>query len=581
VPGISNNPVVTLRLSPDSAWVAAQFQDGHSELHAVKGTRPAQKWPGRLSPKSLCSFSAAADRFAIAEPGRPIGHNVEVWFLPEVKLRATVATPVPPTALAFDHPGHLLAIAADDLTVWNVATTNRLWSAPLENNASATAWSPDGRWIAVALDVRLKQDKTKAPEDDMNPVWLYNAATGQRISLFSETRGRVEHLIFHPDGQSLALADWGGELIWGSLQGHGFRLRTEAAQRALDFSADGKRIAYSPSRDELAMLELAQPQVLREWTPLSEPVRNTYAIAVSSDGRWVATGTDTKIQLWDAENRREIASHKLPADHWWMTAMFGPDDASLYYGAFSFGVHRVQLVRGEAGQLRFGADEMISKGNDFLPLGFAADGHSLIVSQNRRTAKNDRIPHTVWYWPQANSADARKLVQDYPLVGFRAISGPWAVSADLISPDATIWNIDTGQRVRMLGINLPVSCEIAPNGRWLITRTRDELVVWEVGTWKPLSRCPVAAEEQASSWVVASPDSRLLINRTGRGELILRHLPSAEKLLTLPAPRSGQVFDFRFHPSANRLFVLLKNGRLFEWHFGPLREQLARLNLDW
>ena len=586
-PGISNNPVVTLRLSPDSAWVAAQFQDGHSELHAVKSTGPAQNWVGRISPKSLCTFSASADSFAIAEPGRPMGHTVEVWSLPDVKHRATVRVPVPPTALAFDPSGQRLVIAANDLTVWNLTATNRLWKTPLENDASALAWSPDGRWIAVALDLRLKQ--LKVAEQDMNPVWLHDAATGRPAGLFSETRGRIEHLAFHPDGQSLALADWGGELIWGSLPAHGFRLRTEAAQRALDFSADGTRIAYSPSRDQLAILELAQPQALREWTPLSEPVRNTYAIAVSSDGRWVATGTDTKIQLWDAENRREIASHNLPAPHWWVTLMFSHDDAFLYYGAFSFGVRKVQLVREigsstAGGQVRFGPDQLISPGNNFLPQGFAADGRSLIVSQNRRTAVNDRIPPTIWYWPHANPAHARKLVENYPLVGYRAIGSStagWAVSADLISPDATIWNIHTGKPVRTLGIPLPVSCEIAPNGRWLITRTRHELAVWEVGTWKPLSRTPVGPDEQASSWVVASPDSRLLVNRTGRGDLILRALPNAQKLLTLPAPRSGQVFDFRFHPSADRLFVLLKNGRLYEWHFPPLRHQLARLQLDW
>jgi hypothetical protein len=317
----------------------------------------------------------------------------------------------------------------------------------------------------------------------------------------------------------------------------------------------------------------------------STPGRQCFAIDVSADGRWVAVGTADGLHLWDAEERREVASRPVPVKPWWMPVFFAGRDRFLYYGAANFGVRRVEVVRTNAPdghlQVQLAAEEQLGPPRDNMPQGVAEDGRSLIVGEYQRQTQNDRVPPTVWLWPDGEPTKARKLAENFPLVGYRQIPGsPWAMTTDLVAPDAWIWNFESGQRVRSLGIPVQVNSELLPNGRWVVTLTHSEAVVWEVGTWKVLSRWPVPAEESGSV-VHASPDSRLLATRTGDGHFVLRTLPDGGELIHLLLPRPLPVKSYQFSPDSSRLFFALATGQVGEWDLRALRRELAQRGLDW
>src|SRR5258706_14277 len=397
--GSTNNPAVELRLSANARWIATRFQNGDITLRSIDSDGPARTWPSEGQLPASFAFDRVEGKFAIAGASSAAPSRVEVVNLKNGVVRSLRLPGDPLSELAFDHQGARLATASTRLAVWSLAEMEQVWSVPLSHKASALVWTPDGRRIAVALDRRRAHGSESLKAD---PILIFDSTTGQQESLFAEAGARVERLAFHPDSKSLAAASWSGELVWGSVQPDGFRLTIEGMQRTLGFAFPRGPLAYSPSREELGLLEVVLPAVVRQWERPTTSARETFGLALSSDGHWVASGTESHIHLWDATSGLELDSLNLPASPWWLTVMFGPGDEFLYYSAFSFGVRRVALVRTNtpAGRaaLRFGPQETVGQPAGYILNGYAADGRSLIVGQNRRHSQNDRIPPTMWRW---------------------------------------------------------------------------------------------------------------------------------------------------------------------------------------
>ncbi|HEV8543365.1 MAG TPA: WD40 repeat domain-containing protein, partial [Verrucomicrobiae bacterium] len=579
IAGETNNPAVVMALAPKEDWAAARFQDGHVELHRIPGGEEARRWIGGKSPSHFV-FSPDGRAFAITldKDPRP---EIEMITLPDLTLKR-IPLEGAATAITFDLTGTKVAAAARQLAVWNLADEKQLWSLPLTHRASALAWSADSRWLAFALDRRTPNGSEAL---EAYPVAIVNALTGREPITFSQAASSVQRLAFDSVGETLAAASWDGQLVWGEVEHSGFRLRIDGMQRALKFSEDGRTLAYAPSREEFGILELRHPAVFHEWRARSPAEQDGFTLSVSSDGRWVATGGAERVRLWDAVRRREVASLPLATRAWYVEAFFGPADRFIYYSAVSFGVRRVELVEKKdadgSRSLSLGAEQQVGP-SGFIATGFAADGRSLIVGENRRRAQNDLTPPTMWLWPEGDPARKRKLAEDFPLVGYRAVpGGRWGISADIVTPDLWIWNFATGERIRGLGIKTPVISELTLDGRWIITRTRDEFAVWEVGTWRKIAQWSDPGSEQSLPTLVASPDSKQIVTRTPDDRFVLRKLPGGDKVIELPPPHSLQAVTCGFSPDGTRLFVLQNSGQLCEWDLGALERELSKTGLIW
>jgi hypothetical protein len=308
-------------------------------------------------------------------------------------------------------------------------------------------------------------------------------------------------------------------------------------------------------------------------------------MAVSRDGRWLATAGKTRLEFWNTVTREQALSLPLPAEAWYAIALFGERDEFLYLSAASFGIRRIELKREQPAdgpeRLVVGPMQLISEPENMGAIRFGPDQRSLIVSQNHRSAPNEPIPPTIWYWPEGDSTRARKVVEGFPLLGFGVLPvGRWGVSTDLVTPDLWIWDFETGERVRSLGFDTPVASEPTPDGRWLITKTPGEFGAWRVDDWTRQHRWPARADELNSSMAV-SFDSRLLGVIGSNGDIILRSLPEGLMLLRLVPPKTLRIAAVEFGPDSKRLFLLSQTGQVFEWELAELRRELARLELDW
>ena len=568
--GARQNPAVSFAFSPGGHWLGAGFQDGHLELYPMDGAHRSQSFPGSPTIRTTVEF-LPDDSSAV------INRGLAGIFVADLNARTNRLLVPPPAvgfALSVDPAGQRAAFqVGDNLRVIRIADGSNLWSAAAKDGVRCTAWSPNGRLLAVA--------RGQPPYE----LSILDASTAQVLYSFHDHDIGVGCLSFHPDGRSIVSTSWDGRLVWRELAQDGFRLVSDGGPRLLRFSADGSRLAYEPSHGELGIYQVAQPSSLRSWRRKVPPDGESFMMCVSPDGRLVATSSTRGVHLWDVAAGEELSCLRLPADRWFVEVMFHPDGKSLLYSAVGTGIHQVALVEDTHGTattgFHFGTDRQLGESEDLMALEFAADGRSLIVGANKQSFKNERRSPDIWLWPDADPSRARKLAGDWPLVGYHlSKDSRWGLTADTTEPDITVWDPATGRRLTQLGFNGPVFFEFIPDGKWLFASTREGYQLVELGSWKRGARWPAGFGQQHYRCWGFSPDSSLVAISEPNGRVDLRSLPQGARLAELPGSKAIQIRGLQFSRDGSRLLLMTATGAVQEWNLSELHHAWAGAGLD-
>ncbi|HWB08877.1 MAG TPA: hypothetical protein VG826_06625 [Pirellulales bacterium] len=164
---------------------------------------------------------------------------------------------------------------------------------------ASLAFSPDGKRLAVG---------TSGPT-----AILFDVRAARAIrELPLEGRGAGFSVAFSSDGKRLAIADYGlkisvrdaaGSPEIAVLPGDPERKKYRQARR-LAFLGDGQKLVAGYSTGEVFVWDLAGEQVALKFDHGNEIT----AVAVSPDGRWIATGTAFGFRLWDAATGKAVVS---------------------------------------------------------------------------------------------------------------------------------------------------------------------------------------------------------------------------------------------------------------------------------
>jgi WD40 repeat protein len=228
--------------SPDGrllASAAGRWENlkGHGEVavwDAVSRQR-LHTWPAHPAVAWCVTFNPAGDVLATAGGELNSSGSISLWQPSTGKELQTFAAEKGFSELAFDPEGkHLAGVcgAGSLLKMWDLSGgREELSYTKLGDFAASTAFSPDGKWLAVCSGRDVK---------------FLDWTTGQEVRLLRGHAGFVTRIVFSADGKRMATASFDRTVkLWDTATGQEIitlRGHTDAVW-SVAFSRDGRRIA--------------------------------------------------------------------------------------------------------------------------------------------------------------------------------------------------------------------------------------------------------------------------------------------------------------------------------------------------
>jgi WD40 repeat protein len=335
------------------------------------------------------------------------------------------------TGVAFDADGRTLAMTgADSVSVWDNPIPRAMAELAVNKagDLQAAAFSPDGRTIAAATE---KTVILWAVGDHRRPV--------RRATLQAD---RVQALRFGPNGTTLiAAADTGQLLTWEvSDPDHPRRLSAivdpvlfSLSSDTMAFSGDGRRLALPTASTTITVWDTAGGGQLNRLAVL-DPGTDTYAVALSSDGRYLAAaGGDGQFSLWDLSHpERPVATPRI-ATTFLAAVAFSPDDRLLAAAGSDGTIDLWDLAVPSQPELLAAP---AGTSGTIKAVAFSPDTHLLVTAGDQQTA-------SIW-----SITDPRQPVLLAAAAGPRGSIGQLAWSADAKTlltahegQDAVLWDL--------------------------------------------------------------------------------------------------------------------------------------------
>jgi WD40 repeat protein/serine/threonine protein kinase len=287
-------PLAASAISPDNAGKVAQ-----ASVLDKGGKQVAWSPDGKLL--ALASDKVYLYNGATLEPVRTIGQGT--WM----------------NGLTFSPDGTILAVLAGEVKLYDTATGGELRTlARTQTNTGLASgyflsFSPDGATLAVVVEKTVK---------------LFDVASGREMSMLIVKDG-ASAIAFAPDGRTLAVSSWSGGVQL-------LDTTDEQNTRSLSNQMSAHRLVFSPDGSKLAVSTLSAAPILL-WETLSgrelpSPAGHkdtVNSLAFSPDGRVLASASnDVTIKLWDVASGRELATLKGHTNSV-QDVVFSPDGARL------------------------------------------------------------------------------------------------------------------------------------------------------------------------------------------------------------------------------------------------------------
>jgi WD40 repeat protein len=356
----------------------------------------------------------------------------------------------------------------------------------------------------------------------------------------------------------------------------------EGHERVLQFSADGRRLAVATPANELAIYDVAPSTVFREFQGQDE-ARSEQGMYVdtSPDGRLVATADAAGLRLWDARTGRQILD--VPeAKSLWTFVLFHPDGQSLLcslvnqslvnQGCFRRALTWTSIAGRQTVEL--GPRESVGAKTDYL-VGFTPAGNWLV------TGAGPKGGH--YLWPHGDATRRRKYAdRDDRGATMPNVSPDEKYAAIYISPgQVQLWSVADARLIQSLpGGPFTAAC-FTRDGQWLVTGTEHEVQLWEAGTWRFVRTLATGLQRGDFADLFFSPDGKLMILQATDERFQIRSLPGFVELVNLEAPLPLARICTEWSKDSQRFYILGASNRLFEWNLAALRDELAKLGLDW
>ena len=553
-------PVRDFGFSPDGRRLGIYYSNDETLVFKVFDLRDFHNPILHLSNRFVRCFQFLPDNRRLALAWATVvqkKHDISTVTLYDLETRREMnSIPLPHLPYGRDaHPdASKLVFASPEsplVHIYSVADGRILQTLTHSNGVYGVHWSSDGRRLTTACG-----DQS---------VYVWNLSEEPPTVRLLPHEGAAIRSLFTQRGDLLLSWGWNQlAKIWNVESGR--ELLRFPAGSVGGFSADDRWLNVNRVPASVSISEFADARECRAYHYTSG-FGGTHSVALSPDGRWMASGHRDGLRLWNLATGR--ASH-YPAAGETTGLQRAPDGHSLI--THSYGEPVSWPIRAHA-----------ENGTNWVEIGppasLSREPPESIDPTNRRLAIAKG---------KAYVFDARSLRIE------RRLTDPRSLHAGAISPDGRqcatwppnaravdVWNADDGHHIVSLPVQPSPRIGFSPDGRWLITGSAEEYIFWDRASWKPHQRIPRGQTGGSHGRFAFPADGSMVALAVGRGEVGLFDTTTFETLATLESPEINTVSGLDFSADGAQLAVSTTVQSIHVWDLRLVRKQLAELKLDY
>jgi WD40 repeat protein len=542
--------VKRIRFSPDGRILASAGGDFRLwDLDKQNQSRPWNR------PEKVRDFGFTSDgRLGV------ITHDGELLLLDPVTLRVLKSWPVPKArTIVFSPAGNGAAIERNgDSALW----------LDLDTGASKPIFGGEDVWPRDVSD-----DGTMVCGLRGNNVFVWSIADNAPLAKEPKLPGSgwLTDLNFLPGRKAIVVASFNREPVVLAAKDSRWNwefpfVEFKPAERGISglaVSREGGFVATSGYSHEVSLWSLTD---FRRQVRFHGHFDEAFSVAVSSDGRTVASGgQDRLVLLWDSRWREPV--QRIEGSFTFGAPVFSHDSRWLALPGQSNRVEVWDLPDNRLVQTLPDAG---------VPLSFGEGDRELLTLFGSRL-----LNWTTRTWQPADSVElgyAPALVDWSPL-GTRlmvAVGGHVVAVADT-NGVIHLWNRTSRKAVG----SFTARCDalaLAPNDRWLALTDSEKavgtVVLWDLDEGRPVPKSSRRAHPRELTWLSFSPDSRRLATFSGDSLAKLWSVEPLELLHELRGHKRG-VFGGGFSADGRTLASVDHIHALNLWHVETGRQLAA------
>jgi WD40 repeat protein len=518
--------------------------------------------------------------------------------LPETGMNSWMAQDLGGQFLAVPNSNRVAIFDAPTGLLVRTLTAHPEKAVGFNGRAYAVAFSPDGKYLAASVW------EGAGDKDRNSHIKVWDLATGNETATLSSGAGWVWSLAFSPDGKHLLSGCDKGTEVWDLATGKAAHSFPGGHVWQLGVSPDGKKAACcDPAPKTVPVFNPQSGERVGTLEGFADVVRAT---AFSPDGKWLATGNDTELLLWDAEKLQLVKKIDTPAgwvafepggktlltashdqtrpdpDHvvtrwhlktWqgtrlpslsrrqgWTAFQLSPDGRTLFSVVVD-GRDTERFVRAYDALTGRVFSEARGHAGQVMAVAFSPDG--------KRLASVSLEPGVrIWHLTTGQAEIVLPNEQGFFSVAFSA-DGKWLAAGEADGA-VVLYDARTGARLRTLPAPRSQVRAVAfsPDGTLVAGTTQPRAVtVWEVATGRVRHTLPGRKDDEWGWSLAFSPDGKTLATgwgiyapqSAGAGEVILFEVASGWEVADLQLGL-GQIRWLGFHPNGRSLGAVVANG---------------------